>query len=718
MSAPVAQKERGAEVVADTLVNNALEDLRAIETARAMASLVPLAIDLRNATLDNPIAYRQRSRELRKNPGLDSRISGRLDRIIGDDPIRLAKRRQFDSWHRLWARSFNAISQPLGSSIVTGFVLAPFQLANSLVHYLADFSNLEPLSTTDRQALVLRQEFLRRHPSTEQTFELEKMNEKSMIRLAETLALRRIRSAEVALERSEPALALHQIRTAKKVLDAHPKENVRLQSRVEQLETKTSIEISEQSRHRLRSLKAVLDPDEPHDAARALARTMLTRPSGSRDLDQRLTDYRMVAKEDGIEITEFIVALRQHENGFDLKARERLTKLAGMKPAQDNMPRHAKTLIEDAWQNPYGAFRQLEGRANREELAWRLAGEWVRRTRYPNLPTPVAVLIDTPTIAMTMVLAPLRAMTSPWTGSPDFRRAPALAGYRYLHKFPEGTKQREVVDWLYDYEIDEERWGRALRLADLIPNFDSTQRLELVEKTADGRLAQVDRLARRDDRTSVLSGVAREFPDSEGGREAGMRARAEVSDASAQRIRITKGFMLENPSVAGPDGLGLNPRLLNGDDADGELHPDGILLRGGRMLEILLVAEGADKEDGPESRSRKISKHRLSRIASTLDEAVQRNSLIDIGARQTPDASRDVYLERAGLGLTETIDQRPAAESTHVYQSLRERYGLVRGRESILPFDLVFRGSLGDFSLGAFPRWRPPRETPDAFLYR
>jgi hypothetical protein len=42
----------------------------------------------------------------------------------------------------------------------------------------------------------------------------------------------------------------------------------------------------------------------------------------------------------------------------------------------------------------------------------------------------------------------------------------------------------------------------------------------------------------------------------------------------------------------------------------------------------------------------------------------------------------------------------------------------VRGRESILPFDLVFRGDVQGLSLGAFPRWRPPKPTPDAFLYR
>ena len=48
---------------------------------------------------------------------------------------------------------------------------------------------------------------------------------------------------------------------------------------------------------------------------------------------------------------------------------------------------------------------------------------------------------------------------------------------------------------------------------------------------------------------------------------------------------------------------------------------------------------------------------------------------------------------------------------------MRERYGIVRARPSILPFDLVLRGSLEDFTLGAFPRFHPPRRTADAFLY-
>ncbi len=49
---------------------------------------------------------------------------------------------------------------------------------------------------------------------------------------------------------------------------------------------------------------------------------------------------------------------------------------------------------------------------------------------------------------------------------------------------------------------------------------------------------------------------------------------------------------------------------------------------------------------------------------------------------------------------------------------MREKYGLVRGRESILPVEFVLQGSFDDFSLGAFPRVRIPKHTADVFLYR
>ncbi|MFK7897843.1 MAG: hypothetical protein AB8G23_18555 [Myxococcota bacterium] len=701
-----------------TAVSGALRAVERDATEEERERLVPLSIDLHNTTLDDPIAYRDASRALRQRFGLDPRIEGRLDRTIAADPVKLARRRDLDGWHRLWARTFNTVSEPLGSSLISGFVLAPYQLGNSVLHYLAGFSNSEALSLTGRQALVLRQEFLAANPETPLTPKLERQIEFDLVKLEKTLANRRVRAAESALESPEPRLALHHAQAAHAILATHPQENEELRREVEKLKDRAANEVAALEKRRAQSLTSLPGPAEAQEAERDLATRLLLGPIRPTEFASATAAYQAAAGEAAAGKLEFLRALSLHESGAESAARERLAGLSESRRFDDAMTRHARTLEEDAWQNPYGAFTRLERAGRREELSWRLAGEWINRPRYPNLPSPVAYLIDTPTIGMTIILAPLRALISPWTGGPDFGRGAALAGYRYLVRYPEGEDQKEVIDWLYAYEAGRERWSRALRLADLIDDFDPEERLTLVEKTADSRLARVDRIDRRDSKSSLLEGVAREFPDSEGGQAAGLMARAEFQDASPQHIRITRDFLMENPAVAGQSGLGLNRKLLNEDTADGELHADGILLRGGRVLEILLIAEGGDDESPAEPRVRRVSKERLARIAAALEEAVQRNSLVDTGARQAADASRDLYLERAGLGLTETPDLRATAESDFVYQSLRERYGMVRGRDSLLPFDLVFRGNLGDFTLGAFPRWRPPRETPDAFLYR
>ena len=42
-----------------------------------------------------------------------------------------------------------------------------------------------------------------------------------------------------------------------------------------------------------------------------------------------------------------------------------------------------------------------------------------------------------------------------------------------------------------------------------------------------------------------------------------MLLRSELEHGTTQQIRISRGFLLENPDVAGPEGLGLRPELLD-----------------------------------------------------------------------------------------------------------------------------------------------------------
>ena len=91
-----------------------------------------------------------------------------------------------------------------------------------------------------------------------------------------------------------------------------------------------------------------------------------------------------------------------------------------------------------------------------------------------------------------------------------------------------------------------------------------------------------------------------------------------------------------------------------------------------------------------------------------LEEASLHNARTDSDYPIEYDADRDLFFERTRLGLADTDQLSADARSSYAFRGLRERYGLVRKRESILPVELVVQGSFDEMSLGAFPRIRMP----------
>ena len=162
---PLPVDQAAARLAASALVTNrpdldkAEAEIDAIPKEDKPEDMDALAQDVVNATLDDPRAYRKASASLTRGFGTDPGLEARLDQVVDNDPLALAKRRNLDTWEHLWARTFNAASKPIGQAIFSGFTLAPMTIATSTAHYLASFSNDEPLSTTDRQALVLHREY-------------------------------------------------------------------------------------------------------------------------------------------------------------------------------------------------------------------------------------------------------------------------------------------------------------------------------------------------------------------------------------------------------------------------------------------------------------------------------------------------------------------------------------------------------------------------------
>jgi hypothetical protein len=732
-----------------------LHDEDAIEQARedrrpAMEGLVPLCVDLKNSTLDDPVAYREASKQLLDSwtADLDPALEARLQRAVDDDPLKLASKRTWDHYESLWATTFNAIVEPIGGSLMWGVAIAPFRLATRLTHFVAGMYSRPPMSVQERQALAHRKQYLAEYPNAPDAPAVREKVAAGQADLNKMQAKHFGEEASNSLEQGHYRLAELQANRALRIdpsdddaaavmAIAHHQRN-HLEELRGTSETAAAGVPDDLAAGALSSLQAN-DRDSALEnllaalfASSNLAETSIMDDAGVKQERRAVERARLervidaarilqLADPDGplADEAEYVLALAQHDLGFEDAAWSTLRKLSRKDPRESNMQRHASALLENPWQNTYGNFRRQRQRAEQKEVAFRLFGGYSLGRRYPELPLGLSYIVELPGIAQAIVTAPLRLFFGPWEPpGQDFETAPVVAGYRYLGREPEGRHTREVARWLYDYETDHDNWVAALRLYDLQPERDPVARSALIEKAAGQHLAAADRATRRDWRGSILRGVVREFPDSDAGYEAGLRLRQELEMVSPQRIRVTKSFLNENPAVAGPHGLAVNPTLLDGKTRNGELHPTGITFLGGKVVEFALIAESGDEDDPPVSVRERISPERLSHAVAMLDEAVLLNNQIDDGEAVRPDAYRDHYLERARLGLVAEPDMRASAESDYVYESLREQYGMVRGRDSILPFDLVFQGSLFDMSLGAFPRWRQPKETPDAFLYR
>ncbi len=689
-----------------------LEQLCAIDSALVAdgglaTGLVPVASDLVNAAVDSSLAYRNATRALLENHELDPALRERLSQTEQNDPLELASARIRDAWTISFGRAFNALAEPIGKSIVTT-TLAPYRVARSLLNYAIQVYNQDPLPLQRRQALAHWKEFAARYPDAPEVAELEPQIEHADIALAETLYARSMRAARRALETHYARLALV---NANRALELKQEDPDALALRAE-ADRKLLQEREQQSR----SLEAAAQMAPTSPAARKLAIALLD-PHG--DI-MGAANALLESEPQGpfADEARFAKAIAFGEVGAELQMWRLLEEIAEQDLDRSNMARHARARINNPLTNPYLAFSDARSQDRKTRAKWVFLGPWSRGTPDRRLPAPIEWAIDLPAVGQTLIAFPLRLIQLPWLGTLPTTRLAAVYARRYLDLHPDGEHTSEIRSWLTDYERKRDNWIGVYNVALQDPAFDREKLGELREKAAEQAVEYASREAHASERIAMYRQVAREYPDTKAGQAAGNAAREEILHATPQQIRISRGFLLENREFAGPQGLGLEAEFLDDDPINGELHPGGVVLIGGRNVKLLFIGPSGDDEDPPIEVYQELSQQRFARMVAKLEETSFRNSLLDADNAIQFDANRDVVFERARLGLSDEIDNRPMSESSYGYQGMRERYGMVRARESILPFSLVLQGSLSDLSLGAFPRINTPRETPDAFLYR
>ncbi|HKA16202.1 MAG TPA: hypothetical protein VKH41_14360 [Myxococcota bacterium] len=640
-------------------VTTALDGLeraeRELRGGASASGLVPAGFEAADAVRFPGRAGLAATKLLLERDDVDAASRARLERWLEDDPLALAQKRVGEASFSSFARLFNAVSEPVGKSIFSTALL-PYTLGSALAHYSIDFAREDALPLQRRQALVQWERLARENPDAPEVAELAPKVAEYQAALRETQGDHALDHAEEALGDRLPDAAWFYARRARRYVDSEK-----------------AHEVTEQAEAQIAERR------------RVYARTLEFGGEGGELARDRDTAVAVLA--------------------------------GRIDPPESAMPRHVQALKRDPDRNPWGAFERTRSAERWRTTRWVLFGPLIAAPERGALGVAEWV-IDLPFRIQAAALLPLRLVRLHWRDPTPGELEMAVHARRYLADTPRGEHAEEVRDWLEAFERSRENWVDALRVAEGRPGASDAELDVLRERAADQALGVAKAEKRSDLRAQLLGNVVRTFPDTRAGAEAGRAAREQVTLHTAHSVQLSRGFLLENPGVAGPSGIDLSPELLDGDPRNGELHPDGVTLIGGRELAIAVLAESGDEDDPPRKLRAQLSEPDYARLVARLEETSFRNSLLDSDDALEANAQRDVTFERARLGLASDVDERPVAEARYEYRGMRERYGVVRGRDSILPIELVVQGELDNLQLGAFPRLILPKTTPDAVLYR
>jgi len=674
--------------------------------------LVPVARDLVHAALGDPLAYRRAARELLEREDLGPGLRNRLEAAVEDDPLLLANRRLRDERMKDVAQVFNAVVGSAARSATAG-VRGAWGFTRSVTNLILSERQEDELALRERQALAHRKRFLEQHPDSPRAPEIARLVEESQQRWYRTRRDHALRQARQAAEKGRWSRALVMAQRAERyapedaeVVELRDEAAERMLHRREEharsLAADPATAALDRDPRALELAVALLHPEG--DVAGAADALLEAEPEGALADEARYAHALAVAESP---------APQTEDRGW-----EHLEELADADPARANMARHAAAAVHSPHQNPWRAFEKARAANRRGKLAWIFFGSLGSGPPDHDLPAGVDWAVAFPGYIEALLSIPNRLVSYPWMRPWPFGKRPATLARRYLERHPQGAHARQAAHWLEGWEKRRGNPLGAWRVAEEHGGYAPHEIADLRDEAAEQALEAARGQKRGDLRLAMLRQVARDFEGTSAGKRAGLLARQHLEGATAQRIRITRQFLLENPQVAGPQGLGLRPGLLDDDPSNGELHREGVVLTGGRTAELHFVGESGEHSDPSVKQTRTLGQRRLSRLVSLLDETAIRNYLADPDDVLEPDADRDLFFERARLGVADQPDRRAGARSTYTFAGMRERYGLVRGRESILPFDLVVQGTFPDVSISAFPRLRTPRTTPDSILYR
>ena len=354
-------------------------------------------------------------------------------------------------------------------------------------------------------------------------------------------------------------------------------------------------------------------PEQQRDI-RTLLHALVTRDGAAaeklaRDMARRYEDETLGALADGTRAVAMEIGGRHEE------AKRALEETARTSPSWRQRKR-AQMLLDSPEYNLLGMLDRAQTGYHMEQVRFALLGEKFLEKNALVGAAPVIThgAAGAATLGTANILMVGSNLLELLSGNPVSNQTVIDAAARYVRARPGSEMSGDMHRVLGEAYESNDRPHKALHYYRLSGQVSAERIRELEEEAGKTLLRAAEKSASKADQRIVYAAILEHYPETSAGEQARGRL-ARLVSAENRGLRLSRQYLLENPRLYGPRGLGLKAALFDGDIRNMELAENGLNVLGRNTLLLHY-----DTPWGTRTRTQSVARERIENLEALLRE--------------------------------------------------------------------------------------------------
>ena len=697
---PDAVDKRTRELLIDALTNQQEslkdhlqflkeQDSQLQKEYNTSTGLTERALDLTNNTIQDRQRYLAAQEQALKNASTPERKKY-LQSIINNDDLNQADDLMRQSSTNQWGGIVNRMlsSVDLAGVASGNYIGAAAETVISQLYALAD----RDMAIEERRALARHLDHLKRFPNDPRNAEILRQVEGIEGKKKSVLIKKQLARGDEALGKGELERALFYYETASFIDPESKSADTALQKATKLYQERQEI----RNKGLASSKEGSFTSDQEQDVEQLLNALSLRDPAliERQSIDVGKKHHGKPLGDAALDTEAVALELRgQHE-----AAKRMIDQLARSSKNPDQQ-RRAAALLGSPEYNLLGSFQDARNDRNIESVKYVLLGEDLLKKNLIYAAGAMAAAGPAGGVTLGAINAMLLGnnLVKVISNNPISAQPVIDAGVAYIRNHPKSENASEVYTVLADAYAERGMFDKAVNFHQLA-GAPPEQIASLKEKAASAMLNAATKSKGRGTQQYYLTTIIDEYPESPAAAEATKKLAALVK-SNNQGLRMSKQFLVENPELYGPNGLGLKPSLFDGNPNNMELAERGVNLLNDN--EILIHYQ---TRWGIRSQSYPLSKPTTERFFTTLRQKNHDVASADIDQRAKGTVGGIKNMPAPILqGVRGKSTDKPEDDQDSIFSFIRQADGTAPSFPRVLDHELLSENELNPGSKYMLP---------------